>query len=129
MIQFVLDHKSVPTIGWQLLQELKFSQDDFVEWVVFGLPAVDLEDIEGSMALMADDLYTNLYGFEPAPDWVEELPAACRTIWDSLANMVYPVINQQAVNNRIEYVGLETKAFNSAYVLQVHLTGELSSDL
>lgn len=121
MIRIILDRSTVPLVPSELLERLQLSQEDFLRWVVYELPAIDQDDPNNCLSDYVAEMYQTLVGFGPDRHWGELFLDNIRKVAFVLLPMTAPIIEAIPCNSIVDFVELDDSTYPTAYVINMHL--------
>lgn len=121
MIRIILDRNTVPLAPAELLDKIQLSQEDFLRWVVYELPAIDQDDPNNGLSDYVAEMYETLVGFEPDRYWGDLFLKSIRETAFVLLPMTAPIIEAIPDNSIVDLVELDDTTYPTAYVITMHL--------
>lgn len=105
--RMVISKNEIPPVRQDVLRGLGFSQDNFVEYVVFTLPYIDIRYLDDSIFTFLDELVSEVINpEEPYPEWVGFLYDEYFKVVQQLSRYIVPYLDTLSEGSNVFVEGL-----------------------
>ncbi len=125
--KMVIARNEIPLVRQDVLLGLGYNQDIFVSYVVFTLPLLDLNDIDGSISSFLDELISEVINVEePLPEWVGFLYDEYYKVAYQLSKYTFPYLDSisSMENVFLEGMTLTNSPQDPYYVIEFEIYTE-----
>jgi hypothetical protein len=127
--RMVISKNEIPPVHQDVLRGLGFSQDTFVEYVVFTLPYIDIRNLDDSIFTFLDELVSEAINpEEPYPEWVGFLYDEYFKVAQQLSRYIVPYLDNlhletlsKGTNVLVEGLFVSNESTPAYYVIEFDL--------